>query len=111
MTLVERHFPAYGATGRNGGFVAIGPDEAYTQAIARLGYTTAQAILHVTLENQNLLRQVLEEETIQCHYREPGHLQVVGWSMSGHCDEKLVERALDQALARRRPPSGAVASQ
>jgi transposase InsO family protein len=28
---------------------------------------------------------------------------VVGWSMSGNCDEKLVERAIDQALARRRP--------
>jgi putative transposase len=31
---------------------------------------------------------------------------VVGWSMSGNCDEKLVERALDQALARRRPKAG-----
>lgn len=31
---------------------------------------------------------------------------VVGWSMSGNCDEKLVERALDQALARRRPNAG-----
>ncbi len=31
---------------------------------------------------------------------------VVGWSMSGHCDEELVERALDQALARRRPKAG-----
>jgi transposase InsO family protein len=28
---------------------------------------------------------------------------VVGWSMSGNCDEKLIERALDMALARRRP--------
>jgi putative transposase len=31
---------------------------------------------------------------------------VVGWSMSGHCDEKLVERALEQALTRRRPRAG-----
>jgi len=31
---------------------------------------------------------------------------VVGWSMSGNCDEQLVERALDQALARRCPRSG-----
>ena len=28
---------------------------------------------------------------------------VVGWSTSSNCDEKLVEHALDQALARRRP--------
>lgn len=31
---------------------------------------------------------------------------VVGWSMSGNCDEQLVEHALDQALARRRPTAG-----
>jgi putative transposase len=31
---------------------------------------------------------------------------VVGWSMSGNCDGELVERALDQAVARRRPSSG-----
>ena len=31
---------------------------------------------------------------------------VVGWSMSGNCDEKLVEHALDQALAHRRPKAG-----
>ncbi len=31
---------------------------------------------------------------------------VVGWSMSGNCDEKLVEHALEQALMRRRPNAG-----
>jgi|SRR5579862_3410768 len=31
---------------------------------------------------------------------------VVGWSMSGNCDEELAERALKQALARRRPGTG-----
>ncbi len=31
---------------------------------------------------------------------------VVGWSMSSCCDEELVERALDMALARRRPQTG-----
>ena len=36
---------------------------------------------------------------------------VVGWSMSGNCDEELVERALDQAIARRRPDFGIIAPQ
>ncbi|MFL5626349.1 MAG: IS3 family transposase [Ktedonobacteraceae bacterium] len=31
---------------------------------------------------------------------------VVGWSLSAHCDEKLVENALLMALARRRPKAG-----
>lgn len=31
---------------------------------------------------------------------------VVGWSMSGNCDVKLVEHALEHALTRRRPNAG-----
>ncbi len=31
---------------------------------------------------------------------------VVGWSISSNCDENLAERALEQALARRRPQAG-----
>lgn len=31
---------------------------------------------------------------------------VVGWSMSAHCDEELVNNALLMALARRRPKAG-----
>jgi transposase InsO family protein len=31
---------------------------------------------------------------------------VVGWSMSAHCDEELVENAFHMALARRRPTAG-----
>jgi gamma-glutamylputrescine oxidase len=76
VMLLERTAPAAGATGRNGGFIAAGPDEAYAQAIARLGYETARAILDVTLESRTLLRQVLKEEAIACDYREPGHLHL-----------------------------------
>jgi putative transposase len=31
---------------------------------------------------------------------------VVGWSMSGNCDEELIERALEHAVIRRRPGAG-----
>ncbi len=31
---------------------------------------------------------------------------IIGWSMSSHCDEELVEKALCMALARRRPTAG-----
>lgn len=76
VVLLERASLAAGATGRNGGFIAIGPNEAYGRAIARLGHETARAILDVTLENRMLLRQLLEEEGITCDYREPGHLHL-----------------------------------
>ena len=76
VLLLERTTLAAGATRRNGGFVSVGPDEPYGQAIARLGYETAKAILDVTLESRELLRHLIEEEDIACDYREPGHLHL-----------------------------------
>lgn len=76
VTLLEHTMPAFGATGRNGGFVSIGLDEPYANAIAHLGHETAHAILSVTLDNRTLLRQVIQEEHITCDYREPGHIHL-----------------------------------
>ncbi len=76
VVLLERTTPAYGATGRNGGIVSVGPAEAYPAAIMRLGHETARAIWTLTLENRALLRQVLAGEGITCDYREPGHLSL-----------------------------------
>ncbi len=76
VMLVERYIPAYGATGRNGGFVATGTAEPYPDAIARLGHAAARAVAQVTYENLALARQLVAEEAIDCHYREPGHLSL-----------------------------------
>ena len=74
VVLLERIAPAYGATGRNGGFLTIGPVEAYPQAIQRLGHKTARDVLQVTMESRSLVRQALMEEGIACDYRETGTL-------------------------------------
>lgn len=76
VTLLERTMPAFGATGRNGGFVSIGADEPYADAITHLGHKTARTILQVTLDNRTLLRQVIQKENITCDYREPGHIHL-----------------------------------
>lgn len=74
VALLERATVAYGASGRNGGFVVAGMHEDYPTAVKRLGAEVARAVLTVSYENQALLRQVLTEEGIVCHYREPGSL-------------------------------------
>jgi gamma-glutamylputrescine oxidase len=74
--LLEQTAPAYGATGRNGGFLSIGPAGSYRDAEARFGPATAQAILQVTRENQALLHQILEEEHIDCEYRKLGSIHL-----------------------------------
>ena len=72
--LLERSGIVYGATGRNGGFVSVGTAEGYPGAIERLGHEAARKIMTLTYESQQLLRQVLAEEEIDCDYREPGNL-------------------------------------
>ncbi len=74
VVLLEQARPTFGATGRNGGFLTLGPAEPYTQVIQRLGHQAAKTVLQVTLDSRSLLRQVLAEEHIACEYREPGTL-------------------------------------
>lgn len=74
VALVDRVGVAYGASGRNGGFVVAGMHEAYTQATKRFGHEVAHAVISITYDNQAILRQVLAEEAIDCDYREPGSL-------------------------------------
>ncbi|HEX7737987.1 MAG TPA: FAD-dependent oxidoreductase [Ktedonobacteraceae bacterium] len=74
VALLDRVTVAYGASGRNGGFVVAGMHEDYPAAIQRLGQRVARAVLDLSFENQAVLRQVLAEEGIDSHYREPGSL-------------------------------------
>ncbi len=76
VALLERTALACGATGRNGGFVRVGPAGSYTEAVACLGQETARHIMALTTESRTLLRQVLGEEEIDCEYREPGTLRL-----------------------------------
>jgi len=76
VALLERHSPAYGATGRNGGFVRAGSAVSYPAAIDQFGQETARAVMTLTSRSRALLSQVVEEEGIACDYREPGSLRL-----------------------------------
>jgi gamma-glutamylputrescine oxidase len=84
--LLEREAVGWGATGRNGGFVVAGPARSYLETIDHLGPETTRTLMIDTLINQKLLRQVLEEEHIECQYREPGQLHL---ALTPH-EEKLL---------------------
>ena len=76
VALLERSFPAAGATGRNGGFVRAGSGISYPAAIDLFGRETARAVMTLTSASKALTRQVVEEEGIVCDYREPGSLRL-----------------------------------
>ncbi|GCE05614.1 NAD(P)/FAD-dependent oxidoreductase [Dictyobacter aurantiacus] len=89
VALLERNALAYGATGRNGGFIVAGPATAYHEVIAQLGHETAHAILQFTCENNILLQRILEEEGIQCDYRNTGNIRIAitEQQLKGYKDE------------------------
>jgi glycine/D-amino acid oxidase-like deaminating enzyme len=76
VIVIEQTAPAFGATGRNGGFHVIGTSEAYHTMITHFGHADAKAIYQITLDSRSLLRQVLAEEQLECEYREPGRLNL-----------------------------------
>lgn len=76
VVLLEKTALAWGATGRNGGFVRAGPAGSYLETITRLGSDVARATMDVTLESQALLHQIMREEMLACEYREPGSLRL-----------------------------------
>src|SRR5690349_18793558 len=94
VTLLERTTLAHGATGRNGGFIRAGLVGSYAEAIDQFGHETAHAGMTLTYENRELLRRVLQEEQIDCHYREPGTLQLALTEKESIKQEKEVEALL-----------------
>jgi gamma-glutamylputrescine oxidase len=76
VALLERQFPAFGATGRNGGFVRAGSGVSYPEAIEQLGPEMAREVMTLTTQSKALTRQVVEDEGFACDYREPGSLRL-----------------------------------
>jgi glycine/D-amino acid oxidase-like deaminating enzyme len=111
VTLIEAQAIASGASGRNGGFVVAGTAAAYPDAIEKHGYAAARAVWTLTLESRALLRQALDEEAIDCDYREPGLLHLalgtqqldrltrtVAALRADQFDAELLDRAQTQEL-------------
>ena len=76
VIVLEQKAPAFGATGRNGGFLVVGTAEGYAGAIARVGHSAARSVHQITYDSRALMRQVIAEEGIACEYREPGRLNL-----------------------------------
>lgn len=74
VALLEQRELAWGASGRNGGFITEGAARSYRSAVDAFGRETARRIWELTADNRDLARQVIGGERIDCAYREPGHL-------------------------------------
>jgi glycine/D-amino acid oxidase-like deaminating enzyme len=76
VTLLEAHTLGWGASTRNGGIVHAGYKWSAGQLIARYGADTGKALYQETLDSYALVRRLIDEERIDCDFREVGHLEL-----------------------------------
>jgi glycine/D-amino acid oxidase-like deaminating enzyme len=76
VVLVERTAIAWGATGRNGGFLGAGVAEGITAAIGRVGAEDAWAIWNLSIEGRDLASEIIASEGIDCDYRQSGTIHL-----------------------------------
>jgi glycine/D-amino acid oxidase-like deaminating enzyme len=76
VTLLEAHTLGWGASTRNGGIVHAGYKWSARQLIARYGQDTGKALYQETLDSYALVKRLIDEQRIDCDFREVGHLEL-----------------------------------
>lgn len=74
--LIDQVALAYGATGRNGGFITQGAADSYLNIRKQYGATAAQSIWNYTLHNRELVHRLIAEEELAFDFREPGTISL-----------------------------------
>ncbi len=76
VTLLEARTLGWGASTRNGGIVHAGYKWSAGQLIKRYGEATGKALYQETLDSYELVKRLIADESIDCDFREVGHLEL-----------------------------------
>ena len=76
VSLLEAHTLGWGASTRNGGIVHAGYKWSARQLIKHYGEETGKALYQETLDSYRLVRSLIDDEAIDCGFREVGHLEL-----------------------------------
>ena len=76
VTLLEAHTLGWGASTRNGGIVHAGYKWSAGELIKRYGPETGRALYRETLDSYALVKHLVSDESIDCDFREVGHLEL-----------------------------------
>lgn len=98
VALIEAQQPGWGASGRNGGQINVGPKDSPSTVIAKFGPERGARMLALTGQAGDLVFDLIARHGIQCDAIRPG------WLRAAHTEKTL--RALDQ-LAREWQERGA----
>lgn len=86
VALVEAKSIAFGATGRNAGFILAGVAERHSRVAALHGRQKAAELWALTLENHRRMAEEIRRQNIPCFYQDRGSIQL---SSSGSEDAEL----------------------
>jgi len=76
VTLLEAHTLGFGASTRNGGIVHPGYKWGPRQLVKRYGEETGRALYRDTLDGYETVKRLIAEESIDCDFREVGHVEL-----------------------------------
>lgn len=76
VTLVEAHTVAYGASGRNGGFLPTHIRVPTPKLIKMYGRERAQELWQTSIDGITLVEKLVAEESIDCHFHRFGQLKL-----------------------------------
>src|SRR6188472_2690548 len=105
VTLLEARTLGWGASTRNGGIVHAGYKWGPTELVERYGEETGHALYRETLAGYETVKRLIAEESIDCDFRERGHLElayapshVPGLELEG---ESLASMGVDSSVIPR----------
>ena len=87
IVLIEKHRIAWGASGRNGGFVFGGYSLGAAKLASQIGVDKAKQLYHLTQTAIQVIRQRIKENAIKCDAVEAG-VMLANW----FDDERVLER-------------------
>ncbi|HEY8685289.1 MAG TPA: FAD-dependent oxidoreductase, partial [Chloroflexota bacterium] len=76
VVLIEGRTLASGASGRNAGFVLAGPAMPFGQACELVGFEEACALWRLTVDNNRLMADLVDEYGIDCDYLRRGSMSL-----------------------------------
>lgn len=76
VVLLEARTLASGASGRNAGFMLAGPAMPFGQACEQLGFEQASSIWRLTVENNRLMADLVDEYGIDCGFLRRGSMSL-----------------------------------
>ncbi|MEM6374896.1 MAG: FAD-binding oxidoreductase [Pseudomonadota bacterium] len=91
VTLIEAQQPGWGASGRNGGQINVGPKDNPSAVIAKFGRDMGERILTLTGNAGDLVFDLIERHAIDCDAIRPG------WLRAAHTEK--TRRQLHQLAA------------